>query len=137
MIQILTDREKRFIRYVIIGLTTFAIDLGLLWLFIELAGAHYIIATASAFLIAVSFNYLLSRSLVFRGSARSIWSGYTYFIIFAIVGAALTVSLMWLLVEHTNLHYALVRILIAGFVGIGNYLANLYLNFRLAGEELR
>lgn len=124
---------RRFIRYSSIGFGTFLIDLLLLWILIDGAGVPTLPATAGAFLLAVSINFFLSRKYVFRGSVRTVRRGYTYFISYAIAGMALTTLLMWLLTEFTDLHYVVVRVLIACIVGIGNYLANLYLNFRVVG----
>lgn len=132
----LTTREIRFIRYTAIGVSTFAFDLVLLWLFIDTLGVHYLTATAVAFLLAVSLNYVLSRRWVFRHSKRGLAFGYIYFIKFALIGLALTTGLMWVLVENTDLAVLVVRVLIAGLVGMGNYLANLYLNFKVAGRQL-
>lgn len=124
---------RRFIRYSSIGFGTFLFDLLLLWLFIDGFGVPTLPATAVAFLIAVSVNFALSRKLVFRGSSRTLKRGYAYFISYAAIGMTLTTLLMWILTEFTSLHYVVVRVLIACVVGIGNYLANLYLNFRVAG----
>ena len=124
---------RRFAKYSGIGFTTFIFDLFLLWLFIDGFGMPVLPATGVAFLIAVSLNFLISRRYVFRGSARTLQRGYAYFMSYAVAGALLTTLLMWLLTELTGLHYALVRVLIAIFVGVGNYAANLYLNFKVAG----
>jgi putative flippase GtrA len=132
----LTTREIRFIRYTTIGVSTFGIDLLLLWFFIDAVGMHYLTATAVAFLMAVSLNYVLSRRWVFRHSKRGLAFGYVYFLKFALIGMALTTGLMWAMVENSDLAVVVVRVLIAGLVGMGNYLANLYLNFKVAGKAL-
>lgn len=124
---------KRFVRYSTIGIGTFVFDLLLLWICIEVFGAPTVPATAIAFLIAVSLNFVISRRYVFKGSERSLKRGYAYFITYAVVGMFLTAGLMWLLTAYTNLHYTTIRVLIAGFIGAGNYVANLYLNFKVAG----
>lgn len=48
----------------------------------------------------------------------------------------MTGFLMWIFCATTNEPYLLVRIIIAGIIGAGNYLFNLYLNFKVAGQEL-
>lgn len=129
-------RGKRFLRYVIIGVSTFALDLFLLWILIEKGEVHYTLATPATFFIAVSLNYALARDLVFFGSKQGVWRGYFYFVKFAALGAAATTFLMWFLVAKTDLHFALVRVVVAGFIGILNYLANLHFNFRVVEKEL-
>jgi hypothetical protein len=62
---------------------------------------------------------------------------YTYFIGFALAGMSFTVVLMWILVSFTALHFAISRIIIALLVGFGNYYANLFLNFKVAGVHIK
>lgn len=135
MASILSPKFKRFLTYSSVGVSTFAFDLAMLSLFTDILGMQYLIATAIAFLVAVSANYFLSRRFAFKETERKLTSGYIYFLQFAISGMILTTFLMWLLTNATGLHYLLVRITIACFVGILNYLLNLYFNFRVAGKH--
>lgn len=97
---------------------------------------YYLHAAVSSFLIAVSLNYFLSRRCVFKGSTRKLAAGYLYFFKAAVAGALTTGFLMWLFGTTATGNYLLIRIIIAGFIGMGNYLIHLYLNFRVAGHEL-
>ena len=97
---------------------------------------HFLVATPLAFLVAVSINYLVSRAWVFVRTHRSFFTGYVYFLQFAIVGALATTALMWVGVEQLDLPALYSRVGIAGVVGICNYLGNLYLNFRVVGVPL-
>ncbi len=129
-------RERRFLRYVTVGVGTFLVDLLLLFLFIEVAHLHYTFATATAFFLAVSLNYLISRQWVFSGSERAVVRGYVYFLQWAGLGMLLTVFLMWCMTTYTAWHFVLIRISVAGVVGMMNYLGNLYYTFKVAGENL-
>jgi putative flippase GtrA len=132
----LNTREKRFLRYGFIGFSTFILDLFLLWIFVEMIGLSYIIAAPIAFILAASINYTISRKWVFRGSKRSLHFGYLYFLKFAFLGAAITTLLMFLIITKTTFNLFTSRAIVASLVGIGNYLANLYLNFKVAGQKL-
>ncbi len=127
---------KRFSRYTVIGFSTFMLDLSLLWVMVSFCKIYYLHAVAASFLVAVSLNYFLSRQWVFKGSGRAPFWGYLYFLKTALAGSALTVFLMWALTAVTNGPYLVIRIAVAVLVGTGNYLANLYLNFRVAGNAL-
>lgn len=129
-------RERRFLRYIAISGTTFVFDLAILWMFIELLNIHYLVATALALLIAVSFNYVVSRRWVFQLTERKFSHGYFYFIKFALFGMAATTGLMWVVTTYTPWHFLLARSLVAVVVGSTNYVANLYLNFKVAGKHL-
>jgi putative flippase GtrA len=127
---------KRFFRYTAVGGLTFLFDLSLLWIQIEKFHVYYLHAAVSSFLVAVSVNFFLSRRWVFKGSARRLSAGYLYFLKTAVAGALMTGLFMWILSTTTQGHYLLLRIIIAAIIGTGNYMIHLYLNFRVAGQEL-
>lgn len=124
----------RLLKYTAVGVTTFLFDLLLLYLFSDHLGMHYALATPLAFGIAISVNYFVSRRFVFRGTLRSVHAGYGIFILIAAVGMAAVTGLMVLFVEVLRLPYLPARVIVAGIVGLWNYLMNLYVNFKVAGR---
>ena len=126
---------KRFARYASIGVATLLLDLGLLYVAVSVAGIPYYVATPISFLIAVSINYAISRSFVFPGTERSWHGGYAYFTAVAVLGALVTTALVAILVSYLGLYYLIARVLVAGHVGMGNYLLNLYFHFRVVGKH--
>lgn len=126
---------RRFMKYVLVGGSTFAFDLLLIWLMTEFLSVPYWLSTALGFAIAVSINYFVSRRFVFKGTARRIDHGYLFFILFAIGGSVFIAGAVTLLVTLFAMHYLAARILVAGIVGIGNYLFNLHFNFKVAGHH--
>lgn len=126
---------RRFIRYASVGVSTFLFDLALLVAFTELLHIPYYIGTPIAFLIAVSINYAVSRTHVFRGTERSVHHGYLYFIGFALLGALAATAGTALLVTVLSIQYLVARVLVAGATGMANYLLNLHLNFKVAGHH--
>ena len=123
----------RFLRYTLVGGGTFGFDLLLLYVVTEYLGVPYYVATAGAFLVAVSINYFISRRFVFKGTQRSLHGGYLYFITLALAGAAITTAGVALLVTYVGLYYMVARVLVAFIVGTINYLSNLFFNFRVVG----
>lgn len=126
---------KRFLKYTSVGVSTFLFDLLLIWLMTEFMGVPYWLSTALGFAIAVSVNYFVSRRFVFKGTERKIHHGYLYFIGVACGGALLITAAVTALVTTLALHYLVARVLVAGVVGIGNYLFNLHFNFKVAGHH--
>lgn len=125
----------RFFRYALVGGSTFAFDLALIWVLTELAGVPYYISTPLAFVVAVSMNYFIARRFVFKGTERKVHHGYIYFITVAGGGAVLITLAVALLTETFHLHYLLARTLVACVVGVGNYLFNLHVNFKVVGRH--
>lgn len=124
----------RFLKYASVGGSTFVLDLSLLYLLIDYCQVHYLYATPAAFAVAVSVNYFISRRFVFKGTLRSVHAGYGIFLLIAFVGMGAVTGLMAVFVEILKMHYLPSRIIIAGIVGIWNYLMNLYVNFKVAGK---
>jgi len=127
-----TRSVTRFVQYTLVGMSTFALDLFLLFILTDLLRIHYVLSAGLAFLIAISINYFLSRRFVFAGTLRSIHAGYTIFLAISGAGLLLVVVLMYVAVDILNINYLLSRVLIAGIVGIWNYLMNLYVNFKVS-----
>jgi len=123
----------RFLRYAVVGISTLSFDLLLLYVLTTYLSVPYYIGTPIAFLIAVSINYAVSRKFVFRGTERPVHHGYFFFISFALAGALAITLAVTFLVTYFHLYFLLARILVAGIVGIANYLGNLHLNFKVAG----
>lgn len=123
----------RLFKYALVGGSTFAFDLVILYAMTDLAGIPYYVSTPLAFVIAVSINYFVSRKFVFKGTQRHIHHGYAYFLGVAILGGLLISGAVAGLVTLFALHYLVARTLVACVVGLGNYLFNLHINFKVAG----
>ena len=132
----LSKGVRRFFRYAGIGVSTLTFYLLLIAFLTQALGVPYYISTPIGFLIAVSINYVLSRRLVFQGTERALYHGYAYFIAIALAGAFAVTGAVYLLVTYLGLYFLVARIFVAGFVGMANYLINLYFNFRVVGSHL-
>ncbi len=130
-------RTWRFLTYSVIGIGTFLLDLSLSGIFIKLFGMPYQIATALSFLTAININYAISRVVVFTGSTRPWKRSYVYFMCIALIGTAVTTSLVVLLVDTLALYYVVARFIVAGIVGTGNYLFNAHINFTMMEIDRR
>ncbi len=126
---------RRFLKYTLVGGSTFAFDLLLIYLMTEFLGVPYWASTAIGFVIAVSVNYFVSRRFVFKGTERKVHHGYLYFISVAGGGAFLVTAAVAGLVATFALHYLLARVLVACVMGMANYLFNLHFNFKVAGHH--
>jgi putative flippase GtrA len=125
--------SKRFLKYTLVGGSTFALDLFFLFLLTDVFGWNYLIATALSFILSVSLNYLISRRYVFQGTLRSTHAGYVLFLGIAASGLLFVLLLMAICVEYFHIDYLLSRSIVALVVGMWNYLMNLYVNFKVAG----
>lgn len=126
---------KRFLRYSVVGVGTFLFDLVLLFFFIDFLSIHYLLATALAFLIAVSINFIISRNVIFKKTERNNLHSYIYFVSFATLSLFLITGMMYLFVTVLEAHYVISRILIASGVGMLTYLLHLSVTFKVTGKH--
>lgn len=125
----------RFIKYSTVGLSTFLLDLLLLYVLTDLLLFNYVVAAGLAFLLAVSVNYIFSRKYVFIGSLRGVSEGYWNFLLIVFVGLAVVMGGMYVLVALLGLNYFVSRIFLAALTGFWNYLMNLYVNCKVVGKH--
>lgn len=126
---------RRFLKYTSVGVSTFAFDLLLLFILVDLFSFSQVYAAGAAFLIAVSFNYWISRRYVFKGTLRGVKAGYVNFLLIAVAGLLIVMGGMYVLTIHFDLQYLLARVITAGVTGFWNYLINLFVNFKVAGKH--
>lgn len=125
---------KRFLKYSGVGISTFTLDLLLLYIFTDIFLWNYIVATGVAFAVAISINYFFSRHFVFKGTLTSARVSYFGFMAIALIGISFAMVTMYALVEIFQIQYLISRVMVAGIVGMWNYLMNLYVNFKVAGK---
>jgi putative flippase GtrA len=117
-------------RNTIVSFATFAFDLALLWVLVELFGMAKVPAAALGFVIANSVHYAVGRGWVFRGTDRHVASGFIYFQLNSAIGLVITVGLFAALIGWTPINYLVARILVSVISGLTVFLLNATLNFR-------
>lgn len=122
---------KRFLKYSVSGGTAFAIDLTLLFVLVSFLEINYLISVGAAFLFATSVNYTINKVWGFRDTKVSVKKSYSYFMILAVFGALLTITLVGFLVEKFEIYYLLARIFVAGILGIFNFAMNYKFTFKI------
>lgn len=126
----------RFARYYLVGGSTFLIDLVILFSLTNFFNTPYQWAVAIGFIIGISINYAVSRLWVFSGTERRLHHGYVYFLGGGIVSLTAVLTLVGILVEKVGIPLIFARLVVSGIVGMGNYLFNLYLNFKVVGKHI-
>jgi putative flippase GtrA len=98
-------------RYVCVGCLGFAADYSSLYLLTELAGLHYLLSAAAAFLLGLTVHYGLSVKWVF--SRRSLVNRYAEMGIYMGLGGAglvLNELVIWALTEFAHMHYMISKL---------------------------
>lgn len=118
------------VRNSVVSVCMFLLGLVGLFLLVEYAHINALVATGATFMIATTLHYALARTWVYRGTEREVLPGYGYFIINALVGLTVTLSLFALLTWLTGMHYLAARVLVSLVAGLTMFLLNATLNFR-------
>ena len=117
-------------RNTVASVATFAVDIALLGLLVEVLGLVYLPAAAIAFLLAMTVQYALSRVWVFRRSDRGMATGYFYFLVNAGIGLVTTLAMLFALVELAGLFYIVARVIASVVSGLVMFLLNAVYNFK-------
>jgi len=128
----LVSREAggMFARNTLVSCAVFAFDLALLWVLVEFLHMDKVLAAALAFVAATTVHYAFCHSWIFRGTERALASGYVYFLINAVIGLVITVTLFAALIRWTPINYLVGRTLVSVIAGLAVFLLNAVLNFR-------
>lgn len=110
------------IRFIIVGVITFVVDYGLLYICTEYIGLYYMYSTAIAFIVAVIFNYWLCVVYVFTNIQRQTSKQALLFVGSSVVGLGLNQICMWLFVEIFGIYYMLAKIISIIIVMAWNYI---------------
>ena len=82
------------------------------------------------FVVANTLHYGLSRTWIFRGTERGRASGYALFLINAVIGLVVTVTLYAAILEFTAIHYLVARVIVSLVAGLMVFVLNAVFNFR-------
>ena len=122
---------RRFTQYSTVGVSTFALDLLLIYCFTTYLGMGTAAAVGLGFAIAITVNFLCSYYWVYRGTDRDTLSGYLIFVTLATLGLSIVLTGTLLLQQLFGMNIYLARSIVAGIVGLANFVINTFFNFRM------
>jgi putative flippase GtrA len=121
---------RMFGRNTIASTFSFLLDLAILVALVELAGLPRVPAAAIAFIIPLIVFYFLQREWVFKGTDRGVAEGFVYFLIIMGIGFTTMLTVFWTLLEFTEIHYVLARLIASAVHGIIVFVLNGMFNFK-------
>ncbi len=122
---------RRFVQYGLVGVSTYLLDLLLIFIFRTYLDFPDWLAVGLGFLIAVSVNYTISYLWVFKGTERDKMSGYIFFLIISIAGLLIIVTSTIAIKNFFSIDLYVARTIVATFIGTCNYLINSIFNFKM------
>ena len=109
-------------RFGMVGIIAFVIDYAVLLFLTEVCCVHYLISSATAFLVSVIFNYILSIVFVFEtDKSQSKASQFTLFTLMSAGGLGINQLIMWLLSDLLFIPYQLSKFAATAVVMVYNF----------------
>lgn len=125
-----TASAAQFIKYLITGLSSFAVEYGLYVLFYKVLAVHYVTASAIVYTIVFGLVFILNRNWSFQsnGDIRRQLLRYTLLFFFNLFAA--NVVIMYLLTDIWGLSPYLSPIIKMGVVVCWNFLIYKYIIYK-------
>lgn len=130
MIKFIAKKYAVFFKYGIVGCLGTAIDLGSLYIFVEVMHIHLLFSAAMSFTLAVINNFTLNKYWTFQNKSSNIRKQFIKFMIVSTMGLVLTEGCMGLFVYGLKLWYMSAKLITSGLVLMWNFLANKYWTFK-------
>lgn len=99
-------------RYAWVSLFSYLSDAGILFVFTEFVGLHYLVSTVIAAMLSGTLNYFMSANPHVFGSSSG--NRYLEFFLFTMIGVgslAINLSVMWLFTDYLHLYYMISKII--------------------------
>ena len=109
------------IKFIIIGIIGFGLELGILYVLTEKIGIFYLMSSQFSFIIGVCLNYILCKCFVFNKATKKTKNTFIIFVLSSSIGLIITQFLMKLLVNKIRLHYIFAKFIVALVVLVWNY----------------
>ncbi len=119
-----------FFKYAIVGCLGTAIDLGSLYVFVDILHIHLLVSTALSFILAVINNFTLNKYWTFQNQNSNIRKQFIKFLIVSVTGLLLTEICMAFFVYGLHIWYMVSKLMTSGLVLLWNFLANKYWTFK-------
>jgi len=126
----ITTKYIVFIKYAVVGFLGTALDLGSLYLFVDVLHLHLLFSTALSFTLAVINNFTLNKYWTFQNKSSNVRKQFIKFLIVSTIGLLMTEMCMAFFVYVLQLWYMASKLITSGLVLMWNFLANKYWTFK-------
>jgi putative flippase GtrA len=128
----LVRKYQEPIRYILFGICTTIVNIGIFFLFDTIWDIPYLMANAISIVVAVLFAFLVNKRYVFRTKSSNLSDTFREFLLFCsfrLISGLYDMVSMWLLVEHIEIGTTQAKILTEVMIVILNYLFSKFVVF--------
>ncbi len=121
---------RQFLRYGAAGALAFGIDLATLYLLLDYARLHYLLAAAAAYALGIAFNYLLAIRWVFDFRRLAHWTHeFALYALVGVLGLGLNLLVIGLLVDQAGMPVLAAKLAAGALIVLFNFGARKLLLF--------
>jgi putative flippase GtrA len=129
---LLISRFNEFLGgFLLIGIFTTCIDIGLLWFLTEKIGLWYLGSATISYCVGALVSFLLNKSLNYRNQSREYIRQGSSFLIIAASSFALNLAVLSVGVEIIQVHYLIAKAGATMVAFLWNYYAQSTITFRI------
>jgi dolichyl-phosphate beta-glucosyltransferase len=128
--KIIPEKYSVYFRYTVVGLIGTAIDIGLLYVFVDLLRIHLLLAAAMSFVLAVINNFTLNKYWTFQSKISKGRRQFMKFMMLSAAGLLLTEMCMAFFVYGLKIWYISAKLITSAVVLTWNFLAGKYWTFK-------
>ena len=118
------DGIIQFIRYFFVGGIAAVVNIGLLFLLVDIFDINYILSNIIGFIFALLVNYGLSTMFVFtKDNSMSKIFELVMYVIIGVLGLGFDTLILWVCTSKINIYYKISKIISTMLTFIWNFLA--------------
>lgn len=118
------DGIIQFIRYFFVGGIAAVVNIGLLFLLVDIFDINYILSNIIGFIFALLVNYGLSTMFVFtKDNSMSKVFELVMYVVIGVLGLGFDTLILWVCTSKINIYYKISKIISTMLTFIWNFLA--------------
>lgn len=118
--QVATTRNGQIVRYIVVGVASLAVDLGVLWVLHGLLGVWLPLAAAISFLSSFVVNFGLNQRWTFSATAGSTPVQLVRYTLLVIANTVVT-SVAVTAITSTGLDYLFAKLIVVAILTVTNF----------------
>ncbi|MNH89880.1 GtrA-like protein [compost metagenome] len=123
--------KSRIFKYGAVGVLGTLLHMGTLFLLVEEASMHPVVASMCGFVFVLIVSYFLNKSWTFEQGGQADPIQMLKYAVVSICGLLLNTAVMYVSVQLLHWHYMLGQVIVIAVVPLSNYTLNLFWTFRV------
>jgi len=127
---LVTGNREHLLWFLLVGIVSSLVDIGLLYSLCEFWGVWYIAAAAISYCTGIVVSYCLNKYLTFHDLKKDYLQQFTTFAVISASCFLVNVCIIWLLVEYASLNYLAAKVIATVCAFFWNYYGQSRITFR-------